>query len=251
MEYVTGIASVLNRERYALSLSTYPDRQSDLAVGRLSDRNFDGAIVLDQSSPELDRFLQAAAIPAVYVNVEPARNRRSLCRDEYAAARSLVELLAGLGYRRLHVVGRRIGADGHFSNDLRQTGIRDAAAAAGMVVTASDVEDWDAGFEDALAAAQVPPDAAVIGLGASTALRLMRCLPPEQPLACCDDAHLFVCTAPRLTRATFDRAALGRSAAEYLLRRLDHPDTRLDTTPCIHGVQLGASTPPLRPPAAG
>jgi LacI family transcriptional regulator len=252
MEYVTGIASVLNRERYALSLSTYPDRQSDLAIGRLSDRNFDGAIVLDQSSPELDRFLTAAAIPAVYVNVEPARGRRSLCRDEYAAARSLVELVAGLGYRRLHVVGQGLGTEGHFSGDLRQKGMRDAAATAGMTVTSSDVADWDAGFEDALVAAKIPTDAVVIGLGAATALRLMRCLPPEQPLACCDDAHLFVCTAPRLTRATFDRAALGRSAAEYLLRRLDQPEARLDTTPSFHGVSLGASTPPCaRQPAAG
>lgn len=248
MEYVTGIASVLNRERYALSLSTYPDRQSDLAVGRLSDRNFDGAIVLDQSSPELDRFLQAAAIPAVYINVEPARGRRSLCRDEYAAARSLVELVAGLGYRHLHVVGRQLGADMHYSGSQRQSGIRDAAAAAGLTLTASDVEDWDGGFEETLAAAKIPTDAVVIGLGAATALRLMRCLPPEQPLACCDDAHLFACTAPKLTRATFDRASLGRTAAEYLLRRLDQPDARLDTTPSFHGVRLGASTPPMRLP---
>jgi LacI family transcriptional regulator len=244
-EYITGIASILSRARYALSLSTYPSSQSDLAVGRLSDRNFDAAIVLEETSPELDRFLSAAAIPSVHVNIAPARGRRTLCRDEYAAGRGLVELLAGLGYRKLHVVGSLIGPGAHFSLLQRQAGITDAVAATGMHVTSSDIEVWDGGFETVIMAARIPADAVVLTLSSATVLRLMRCLPSSQPIACCDDAHLFINLAPGLTRATFDRASLGRTAAEYLLRRIDNPSATLDATPVRSGIQVGNSTPAI------
>lgn len=244
-EYITGIATVLGRERYAVSLSTYPSQQSDLAVGRLSDRNFDAAVVLEETSPELDRFLAAAAIPAVHVNVEPARGRRSLVRDEYGAAKSLVELLAGIGYRRLHVVGSSPRFGGHFSLAARLKGVRDAVAATGMAMGTSEVEVWESGFEAAIAAARLTPDTVVVSLGAAACLRLMRCLPPNQPVASCDDAHAFINLAPGLTRATFDRAALGRAAAEHLLARLDDPDAPLTTSVFGSSVHLGGSTPPL------
>jgi LacI family transcriptional regulator len=244
-EYITGIASILGRQRYALSLSTYPSSQANLAVGRLSDRNFDAAIVLEETSAELDRFLSAAAIPSVYVNVEPARGRRTLCRDEYAAARGLVELLAGLGYRRIHVVGTINMAGHHFSLSQRLSGIQDALATTGMSMTTSEVEVWEGNFEAVIAAANIPADTVVLTLGSAAVLRLMRCLPSSQPIASCDDAHLFINLAPGLTRATFDRASLGRSAAEYMLRRIDDPDAKLDTTPSRNGIQLGNSTPAL------
>lgn len=245
-EYITGIAAILSRARYALSLSTYPSSQVDLAVGRLSDRNFDAAIILEESSAELERFLAAAAIPCVHVNVEPARGRRTLCRDEYAAARGLVELLAGLGYRKLHVVGGLSGDGVHFSLLRRQAGMRDGVADAGMTMSVTGAKVWEGGFEAAIAAARIPADAVVLALDSAVALRLMRCLPPNQPMACCDDAHIFVNIAPGLTRAAFDRASLGRSAAEYLLRRIDDPDATLDTTPVLNGIQVGSSTPARR-----
>lgn len=244
-EYITGIASILSRERYSLSLATYPSMQPDLAIGRLSDRNFDGAIVLEESGQELDRFLAAAAIPTVYVNVEPQRGRRSIYRDERAAGRSLVELLAAIGYRRMYVVGGTPRVGGHFSLAERHAGIREAIEASGMAMTINDIEVWESGFDESILSAKLTPDTVVVSLGSAAALRLMRCVPRGQPIACCDDAHIFINIAPGLTRATFDRTSMGRAAAESILARIDDPAAvpRYDTF--RPGIHLGSSTPPL------
>lgn len=242
-EYITGIAMMLNRTRYALSLHTYPGSQPELAIGRLSDRNFDAAIVLEDTSLELDRFMVAASIPAVHINIEPARGRFSLVRDEYHAARELVELIAGLGYRRIHLVGTVADPHQHFSNRLRHAGIADAVAATQLTVTFSEVESWTTNFETVLATARIPADTMVVAMNASNAIRAMRCLPYGQPLACCDDSHLFSTMLPGLTRATFDRASLARTAVEYLLKRIEDPTATLDMTPVREPLQVGTSTP--------
>lgn len=243
-EYIAGLAGVLGAARYALAIHTYQRGSSDQALGRLTDRSFDGVVVLDMSSPEIDRFIAGAGIPAVYVNVEPARGRHTLNRDELAAGERVTEVLAGLGYRRLHVVG---GTDGsrHYSMRQRLLGVERAAAAARLALTRTPLESWEGGFDDAIVAARIPADTAVLALGASIVLRLLHCLPPAQPLASCDDAHLFLGCVPGLTRATFDRASLGRVAAEHILRLIEAPQTRFDNRPMVPGVHVGSSTPSL------
>lgn len=242
-EYITGIAASLRASLHTILIHTYPREQTDIAVRLLHDRNFDAVAVLEDCSPELDRFLANAAIPAVHLNVPAAPGRVVMVRDEYAAARSVVEVVTGLGYRRFLVLG---GRSGHFSYPLRADGIRDAAQAAGATCTYCDLPSWDGRFRAAVEGAGLDPGTVVLCTDSSTVLRSLRWLPPRQPIACCDDAHLFIHAMPWLTRARFDRAQLGRRAADILLQRLNDPQAALpDLTPLAGPVLVGDSTPAL------
>lgn len=246
-EYITGLAAVLAPARYSLTLHTYPRNQTEAAVGRLTERNFDAVVALDETGPELDRFLSAAAIPAVHINTEPARGRAALTWDDRASAKALTEVLIGLGYRDLLLVGS--GSGGmvpHGSTARRLEGIREACAGTGTTVTDTGLTTWYADFDTEFARRlPLPPSTVVVTITSMAALRCLRCLPTGHPIAACDDAHLFNSVAPWLTRVAYDRASMGRLAADYLLQRLDDPKATLAIAPQAGSVLVGASTPRL------
>jgi DNA-binding LacI/PurR family transcriptional regulator len=243
-EFITGIAAALSARRHGLTLLTYPRYQPALAVAQLGDRDPDAVIVLESASPELERFLERAGLPALYLNVAPRPGLATMTRDEYFAARSVMEVTLGLGYRRFLIAGGW-GPDSHFSHLRRAAGIADAATAAGVTCVYNGVAHWWGGFDESIAACAPDPETLVLAIDAVTALRLPTCLPARQPIACCDDSHLFISVAPRMTRACYDRAALGRLAAEQLMARL--LDSAAPVAPTVIGsrVLVGESTPKL------
>lgn len=244
VEYITGIAMVLSAAKFSVSLHTYPREQPEAAAGCITDRNVDGAVFLEDSTEEADRFFATAGIPTVHINTIEAPGRLVLGRDETAAARAITETIGRLGYQRVLAVGGG-GPMAHFSHERRSAGIQAGAAATRMAVDVCDTPSWHSDFEASLLACHPQRDSVVLAMDAATALRCMRCLPPDQPLACCDDTQFFHDIAWWLTRARFDRALLGRCAADWLLRRLDDPSAVLDTAPLPASVIVGRSTPPL------
>ncbi len=246
-EFINGIASALSSADYTLSLLTYPRTDPALAVARLVDRNVDAVLVLEQSSLDLEHFLARASIPALYLNVEPKPGLTTVCRNEYAAARSVMEITIGLGYRHIIVAGGW-SSKGHFSYLQRAAGIVDAIAAnPGITCIYSGVATWAGGFEDSIIATKPDSRSLVLAIDATTALRLPNCLPPRQPIASCDDSHLFIGLAPWLTRACFDRAAMGRQAGEQLLQHVQDRSLPLHSAMVASRVMVGESTPRCPP----
>ncbi len=249
-EYVTGLAAALQAVQYGLQIHTYPRFQTDHAALLLRDRNFDGVAVLEDATTSLDAFLAASGIPAVHINTPAAPGRISLVRDEYAAARSVVSVVVGLGYRHFHVIGgtgAEGGPAGHFSYAQRGEGIRAALAATGATASFLEMPSWDPRFIPALQATCYDPGTVVLCTDSATVLRCLRSIPQLQPLACCDDCHQFMNPMNWLTRARFDRALLGRQAAGILLHLLNQPDQPLPPfVPLQATVQVGDSTPALR-----
>lgn len=244
-EFINGIAGALSAANYTVSLLSYPRTDPALAVARLADRNVDAVLVLEQSTIELEHFLARASIPAIYLNVEPKPGLVTMCRNEYAAGRSVMEITIGLGYRRIIVAGGWSPA-GHFSYVHRAAGIADAVAAnPGIDCIYSGVATWAGGFEESVIAARPDARTLVLAIDATTALRLPNCLPPKQPLASCDDSHQFIGLAPWLTRACFDRAAMGRQAGEQMLRHLQDRAQPLAPTTVASRIMVGESTPVL------
>lgn len=242
-EYTVGITEVLKTVGYSLSLHTYYWGRPESIPVSLADRAFDGVIVLEHVPPELDAFLDAARLPAVYVNTEAKPQRTVLQRDEYAAARSVVEVVVGLGYRSFFVIGNR--ETQHFSHALRSRGVEDAVAAAGATCTFNDRANWRSDFRESVERSELAANTVVLGLDASTLIAGMRFFGPQQPLACCDDSHRFADGMSWLTRARFDRALLGRRAAELLLKRLSGDEVPIDVPPVRPEVVVGDSTPAI------
>jgi DNA-binding LacI/PurR family transcriptional regulator len=62
-------------------------------------------------------------------------------------------------------------------------------------------------------------------------------------LVCCDDSASFLEVWPQLSRASFDRNALGKKAAEMILKRLENPyqptHSVIDRPEWIEGTTIG------------
>jgi DNA-binding LacI/PurR family transcriptional regulator len=243
-EFINGGAGALAAAGYGLSLLNISREDEGAALNALTDRSVDGVIVLEQSSPALERFLAQASLPAVYLNVEPKPGLPTITRDEYASARSVMEITIGLGYRRFIIAGGPAGAAAHFSHRQRAAAIADVGAANPSVTLLYNGEpSWYASFERSIAALAPDADTLVMAVDAAAALRLPYSLPPNQPMACCDDTHQFASLAPWMTRACFDRSDMGRRAADLLLRHLGDPSSPLVPLVIEGRVLVGKSTP--------
>jgi LacI family transcriptional regulator len=242
-EFINGAASALAAAGYGLSLLNVERFEPETMPSVLRDRSVDGVIVLEQSTVELEQFLAKAALPAVYVNVEPKPGLPTVTRDEYAAARSVMEITIGLGYRRFIIAGGW-GPASHFSHLRRAAAIADVAAAnPGVTCLYNGQPCWYASFERSIAALKPDASTLMMAIDAATALRLPYHLPAQQPMACCDDTHQFASLAPWITRACFDRSDAGHRAAEQLLRHLADPANPLEPLVMEGRVLVGPSTP--------
>ncbi len=241
-EFINGCAAALAAESYALTLLNIPRFEERLAMNALMDRSVDGVIVLDVTTPELEQFLERSSIPAMYLNVAPRDGLPTASRDEYAAARAVMELTIGLGYRRFIIAGGWDSAS-HFSHLQRAAAIADVAKDnPNATFLYSGVPSWFSSFEKSIAACKPDANTLIMAIDASTALRLPYCLPANHPMACCDDTHQFAVLAPWLTRSRYDRADLGRMAAAKLLRHLKD-GTPLTAFTVESQIVVGASTP--------
>ncbi len=250
-EYLMGISSGLQPAK--MSVLVHPLRR-DLARGHgdgLGDghaelpreRAFDAALVLDEVMPGLEEWLSTKSVPAVYVNVDAAPGRVVFNRDEYAAGGDLVRELARIGWRKILLVGGSMGA-AHFSYDQRRRGVSEAANELGMHFSHLDTPWWYGQLGSGLERLRPDPDTVLVAIDAHAALVLQKHAPRGSAVACCDSPHLFQELLPSLTRARFDRQALGKLAAEALLALLADPRAQVARPPIAFGVAVGSSTPP-------
>ena len=161
-EFINGIAAAIASQNYGVSLVQYPRFESEVALKKIADRSVDAVVVLDQSSRPLSDFLQKAIIPAIYVNVDPKHGLPTLHRNEYEAARLIMEVTIGLGYRRFLIAGGW-NESSHFSHLQRAAAIADMAAAHPEVTCIyNGIAHWGGGFEKSIA--DCKPDAETLVL---------------------------------------------------------------------------------------
>ena len=247
-EYLTGMNEALGPLGSSILLQTHRWRDPAGDPGALpGERAYDGALFLDEANPLLERRLAQGGVPVVHVNVEEHPRRVTLNRDERAVGERMVEALAALGYRRVLVVGRDQREVQHFSLVQRLAGVQAAAARLGLECAFDDAAWWSGGFAASIPATGVDRHTVVLTIEAYAVLALGRRLPPSVALACLDDMHVFTEMMPGLTRARFDRKALGRMAADLLLARMGDPLAGQRVTTVQPEIQVGTSTPLVSP----
>ncbi len=220
------------------------------SLSRLSGTLIDGAIVVTPSEA-----MSAASIPVVAIDPHTGpEGHATVDTDNVAGARDAVEHLLGLGHTRIaHVQGRGDLA----SSQLRETGYRDALAAAGIAVDERLVRAGDYQEERSAAVAHdlltlpdrptavfAANDSSAIGvLHAAEALGLR--VPEDLSVVGFDDVPQASTTTPPLTTVAQPLADLGASAVTMLLAMLRGEPTsdhvRLRST-----LRVRSSTAPAR-----
>lgn len=212
------------------SSGEHPERERELALAFCS-RRADGLVIVPAGNdhryllPEL-----AAGIPAVFVD-RPAQRIEAdtVLSDNAGGAREGVTHLIRHGHRRIGFLGDLPYI--HTAAE-RLRGYREAMAAAGLpvneewVATAPTDPATVAAALDRLTTGPEPVTAVFTGNNRVTVgvLRRLPALPGRPAVVGFDDLELADLLTPGLTVVAQDPAALGRTAAELLFRRLNGED---------------------------
>lgn len=216
----------------------------------LRERLADGVVLLGNLPPDVDRRIVAAMEDRI-VRAEANRWDSRMCirRDEVAAGRLVAEALLRAGRRPLIWVGNAEPSRAeHFSSAERREGFLAAATEAAAAVREVSLER-DAGADARSVFARTLPQGAGVGCVDAVLARLLtdaaapfaRFPGRDFGLACCDDSQMIAQFFPTLARARFDRYALGRQAAQMLLRRIESPDAPCPSCKVSGDFHVGAT----------
>lgn len=228
-EVMGGVTDVAVSAGYTVLLSVSSHDDSSDAYTRLLDsRRADGAILMAASLADRNALaLAASGLPVVFLgawhNGPPVH---SVCIDERAAARRVVEHLLEQGYQRIaHLAGQ----EGHGPAIEREQGYRDALAAVGRVADPTLVARGDFSPDSGRAAmveilGQGPAPHAVFAASDEMAIGALQVLterelrvPFDVALAGFDDIALAEMISPPLTTVHYPMWELGRAATRLLL----------------------------------
>ena len=131
---VKAVQDTMQTEGYLTIVCNSDWKESnEFSLVRLMCAQRVGGIVMDPSSDDSYRRIQKAGIeiPIVFVGNRTEDNISSVLVDNYAAMFTVVEYLAGLGHRRIALIG---GQEETYVNRLRCSGFRDSMRSNGLQV---------------------------------------------------------------------------------------------------------------------
>jgi LacI family transcriptional regulator len=204
-----------------------PLRERELAL-QLCERRVDGLLIVPSGDdhsyllPELELGMQVVFIDRLAEGIEAD----TVLLDNVGGSRAGVDYLLGLGHRRIAMVGDDPTI---FTARERRSGFCEALTAAGIEPDPALVR---IGAHDTAAAAEVtrellalpnPPTALFAGNNriATGVLRALAVTGRELALVSFDDLELADLLSMPVTAVAYDAAELGRCAAQLLARRLD------------------------------
>jgi LacI family transcriptional regulator len=199
----------------------------------MQSHRVDGLIVSvsARSSRETLVDFQRTKIPTVLVDrTFPGLTFDSVLLDNQAAGMAAVDLAIGMGHRRIGIIG---GPSGISSSEERLRGYRDALAAAGIpfdpALVAPGDFTIDGGYEAARLLLTLPrPPTAMFSANNSMAIGMMRCV-AEMGLRCPDDISVLSIDdfpwaeafTPRLTTVAQPLREMGRRVVRLLIDRIE------------------------------
>jgi DNA-binding LacI/PurR family transcriptional regulator len=242
-EIVRGAEEALEQSglRLVLSVTASDPRRERQWVNKVTDGSTDGAIlVLARGQSEQLEELSRRGLPFVVVDhrSETGPEVPSVGATNFAGGRAATAHLLSLGHRRVAVIGGPIDMP---CSQERIAGYRAALEAAGVPVDPALIRHggWfnvEAGAREAAALLTLPdpPTAIFAGsdlqaLGVYQALRAAGVsIPGDVSVTGFDDIPLAAFISPPLTTVRQPLAAMGRMAAQMLVRLL--AGQKLDTT---------------------
>jgi DNA-binding LacI/PurR family transcriptional regulator len=237
---LVGVEEAARERGYWVSVAGLVEVGADdmaRAISHFIDQGVDGIIVIATSQAVIDSALETVgSVPFLLLTVGAAPpGVLTADIDQAAGVRQAMDLLLGLGHRRIaHLAGPR----GHFHADARDRAWRQALAQAGLGEGLRLQADWTAasGYRAAqtLLALEERPTA-VVAANDLVALGLLRgfweagvTVPGEVSVVGFDDIDGTDQTTPPLTTVRQDFARLGARCVELLLARIEGLDQPCD-----------------------
>jgi DNA-binding LacI/PurR family transcriptional regulator len=232
---VEGVEQAAIEAGFNVFISTSQnDPQRETAVIEvLKQRRVDGIIVIaSHLSDHYSQYFERSKVPIVVINEQkPGETMHFVTVDDVQAAQLAVEHLLALGHQRIGYVGI---PNRPRSNEYRLKGYLDALAAAGiapdpaLIFSVNDIEEHakrgEASLEPLLAAGATAVfcynDTAAIGLLAACH-RHGIAIPDTLSIIGFDDIDMAAYTLPALTTILQPRFELGQQAMQMVLALLD------------------------------
>ncbi|MDQ0470892.1 LacI family DNA-binding transcriptional regulator [Labrys wisconsinensis] len=237
--YVKAAEEVFRRAGYTLLLaSTSNEKDVELALLRgFAQRRVEGVMMTmsDEADAELAAAIAGAPMPIVLIDRELLQNVDRVMADHQAGAGLAVGHLISLGHAR---IGMIVGDPAAYPSRSRIAGYRHAHARRGIAVDEALIRDHalsnEIAFREtcALLAAADRPTAlfvAAVDMLPGT-LRAIRSSGLEVgrdiAIVAGSDSDLAELGVPPVSALSWDRAEMGRHAAEMLLERIRDPQPR-------------------------
>lgn len=241
-EYLGGITDRLVERDY----KTMVVRDWQLAgdeVGQIPilfrERSMDGLICTHPTTPTLSRFIESLKVPVIWLDSGHREDRGAIGRDEAGAAHLAVDVLAGLGHRRIvyldkPIVGPRKPADQaytmHHSVTERRNAYHEAMVARHLDpvhLTTPCYDETVVPLKESLLQAQRPTAYVCYSIHEAFWLRSVcisigMSVPRDVSIIALDDNASIIDLWPELGRVTFDRYEMGRYAADMMLETLNN-----------------------------
>ncbi len=232
-ETMLGADAALADAGYLTCLVRLTDILPDARSRVFNEVLLDGVIVIDQLPESFQEPVRNIANHCVWTESDIWEETHCIRRDEHWAGEFVVKHLARRGFCRILWIGWIPATDlgdvqEHYSYQLRLQGVRETAKHHGMeVIEPSAREMRRKNMLDRFRQHLTTPDLVVITYNSPTATALMHQLArmglvagQNYSLVSCDDSRRDDVYVPELTRASFNRHALGMAAGRMMLASL-------------------------------
>ncbi len=238
-EYIVGINEAVAHAGYVASLIHIDEVNEGLRGTEQSrvfrERMLDGMIVVNVIPQSLPELLPEVMPKVVWCDTDVMKRTGCLQRDESAAGRLAAEALLEGGCERLIWMGPTLEpyATGHYSHPARYEAALAVASAAGLALDDGGSFPWvypvgtprDHALADMI---RQHPRTGIVATSTPLARWIGQSMPPlglvpgqQFGLACCDEDDDLRIAWPGLSRAAFDRWAMGHQAGHMLLNMIE------------------------------
>jgi LacI family transcriptional regulator len=237
--YVKAAEAVLRRAGYTLLLaSTSNEKDVEFALLRgFAQRRVEGVMMTmsDETDAELASAIVGAPMPIVLIDREMLQHVDRVMADHQSGAEEATGHLLSLGHTR---IGMIVGDPAAYPSRSRIAGFRRAHAQRGIEVDDALIRDHalsnEITFRETCALLSGPNRATAVFVAAvdmlAGALRAIRSsgLEPGRDITIVagSDSDLAELGTPPVSALSWDRAEMGRHAAEMLLERIRDPQPR-------------------------
>lgn len=261
MEVISGVLDACEPARYSMMVRPVKldDRDHvELVAETVAQYAPDGLILTPPLTDDaaLLRRLDAQGVRYASISPKTANARLGAHLDERSAVREMMAHIVSLGHRRIaHVKGHR----DHGATDWRLAGYRDGLRAAGIAYDRALVIAGEFSFESGAAAAERllaldAPPTAIFAANDDTAAGIMRVasgrglrIPQDVSVFGFDDLPMARQLWPALTTVRQPSRAMGRIAAEQLLRAIRGEAASMVEVPYELRLRDSTGPAPVRP----